>query len=195
VAGLAPSLGFGAATNPPRDLVNSDCVLIMGSNMAESHPVAFHWPVEAQRRGATIVHVDPRYTRTSAVADVHVAVRPGTDLAFLLGLVRYVLEGERWFTEYVRHYTNAAALVGDAYWFDDGAGLFVGYDVETATYRLAPHAWDLQYEPGPGGRPGLPRTDPTLQDPAACSRCCAATWPATPRRRWPRCAAAARPTW
>ena len=87
------------STNPPRDMVNSDCVLIIGSNFAESQPVAFHWPVQAQRNGATIIHVDPRFTRTSAVADVHVAVRPGTDMAFLMGLIRYVLAGDRHFAE------------------------------------------------------------------------------------------------
>ena len=165
MAGLAPTFGFGAASNPPRDMVNSDCVLIMGSNMAESHPVGFRWPVEAQRNGATIIHIDPRYTRTSAVADVHLAIRPGTDLAFLLGLIRYVLHGERWFEEYVAHYTNAATLISDDYDFDEESGLFVGYDADTNSYRLAPHAWDYQMEPGPDGAPGLPRTDPTMTDP------------------------------
>ncbi|MDA9293159.1 molybdopterin-dependent oxidoreductase, partial [bacterium] len=146
-------------------MVNSDCVLIMGSNMAESHPVGFHWPVEAQRNGATIIHIDPRYTRTSAVADVHLAIRPGTDLAFLLGMIRYVLHEDRWFKEYVAHYTNAATLISDHYDFDEESGLFVGFDEATQSYRLAPHAWDYQMEPGPDGAPGLPRTDPTMTDP------------------------------
>ena len=91
MSGLGTSFGFGACTNFPRDLVNSDCVLVMGSNMAESHPVGFLWPTLAQQAGATLIHVDPRYTRTSAAADVHVTIRPGTDLAFLGGIVRYIL--------------------------------------------------------------------------------------------------------
>lgn len=89
--GLGTSFGFGAASNHPRDLANSDCILVMGSNMAESHPVGFHWPVQAQQRGAVLMHVDPRYTRTSAVADVFVKIRAGTDIAFLGGIIRYIL--------------------------------------------------------------------------------------------------------
>ena len=77
--------------------------------MAESHPVGFHWPVQAQQRGAVVIHVDPRYTRTSAVADVFVKIRPGTDIAFLGGIIRYILEHERYFKEYVVHYTNGFA--------------------------------------------------------------------------------------
>src|SRR5262249_60503613 len=91
----------------------------MGSNMAESHPVGFHWPVVAQQRGAVVIHVDPRYTRTSAVADVFVKIRAGTDIAFLGGLIRYILEGERYFREYVVHYTNAPTLLAAE---DQGAG-------------------------------------------------------------------------
>src|SRR5262249_61017843 len=87
----------------------------MGSNMAESHPVGFHWPVVAQQRGAVVIHVDPRYTRTSAVADVFVKIRAGTDIAFLGGMIRYILEGERYFREYFVHYTNAPTLIAAEY--------------------------------------------------------------------------------
>jgi formate dehydrogenase major subunit len=146
-------------------MANSDCILIMGSNMAESHPVGFHWAVEAQRRGATLIHVDPRFTRTSAVADVHVAIRPGTDLAFLAGMIRYVLAEERWFSEYVRHYTNAATLVSEDFAIDEDTGRFIGFDPATNSYSLAPHSWDYEMQPGPDGLPGLPVTDPTLQHP------------------------------
>jgi formate dehydrogenase major subunit len=146
-------------------MVNSDCVLIMGSNMAESHPVAFHWPVEAQRRGATIVHVDPRYTRTSSVADVHVALRPGTDMAFLMGMIRYVLAGDRHFAEYVLHYTNAATIISPDYGFDEDAGLFAGFDPSTQRYDLLPHSWDYVMEPASDDSPGRPATDPTLEHP------------------------------
>ena len=163
--GLGTSLGFGAASNHPRDLANSDCILVMGSNMAESHPVGFHWPVLAQQRGAVLMHVDPRYTRTSAVADVFVKIRAGTDIAFLGGIVRYILEGERYFKEYVVHYTNAATLVADEYRHEEEAGLFTGFNPATGSYDLAPGAWEYVSELRPDGTRGLPRTDPTLQDP------------------------------
>src|SRR4030081_257593 len=88
----------------------------MGSNMAECHPVGFQWVMEAKLRGATIIHVDPRFSRTSAVADLYVPIRAGADIAFLGGLVRYVLENERWFREYVLEYTNAAPLVYGSLW-------------------------------------------------------------------------------
>jgi formate dehydrogenase major subunit len=165
VPGLGTSLGFGAASNHPRDLANSDCILIMGSNMAESHPVGFHWPVLAQQRGAVLMHVDPRYTRTSAVADVFVKIRAGTDIAFLGGIIRYILEGERYFKEYVVHYTNAATLVADEYRHEEEAGLFTGFNPATGSYDLAPGAWEYVSELRPDGTRGLPRIDPTLQDP------------------------------
>ena len=79
--------------------------------MAENHPVGFQWVVEAQRRGATVIHADPRFTRTSAVADVHVAIRPGTDIVFLGGLINYVLSNGREFREYVVAYSNAATII------------------------------------------------------------------------------------
>ena len=185
--GLGTSLGFGAASNHPRDLANSDCILVMGSNMAESHPVGFHWPVVAQQRGAVLMHVDPRYTRTSAVADVFVKIRAGTDIAFLGGIVRYILEGERYFKEYVVHYTNAATLVADEYRHEEEAGLFTGFNPATGSYDLAPGAWEYVSELRPDGARGLPRTDPTLQDPM-----CVLQILATLLRPCPGCAAAAR---
>jgi formate dehydrogenase major subunit len=93
-----------------QDLVNSDAILIMGSNMAEAHPIAFRFVMKARERGAEVIHVDPRFTRTSACASLHVAIRPGTDIAFLGGLIRHVLDG-RFFREYVEAYTNAGQLV------------------------------------------------------------------------------------
>lgn len=99
--GLGISFGRGGATTFQQDLRNSDCIIIQGSNMAECHPVGFRWVMEAKERGAKIIHVDPRFTRTSAVADLHVPIRPGTDIAFLGGLIRYVLENEKYFREYV----------------------------------------------------------------------------------------------
>ena len=94
-----------------QDLQNSDCIVIEGSNMAECHPVGFQWVMEAKARGATVIHVDPRYTRTSALADLHVPLRAGSDIAFLGGIVNYILSNDRWFKEYVVNYTNAAGVI------------------------------------------------------------------------------------
>ena len=103
----------------------------MGSNMAECHPVGFQWVMEAKERGATVIHVDPRFTRTSAMADMHVAIRSGTDIAFLGGLVNYIIANDRWFKEYVQHYTNAATIVSpDFKDTEDLDGLFSGFDAE-----------------------------------------------------------------
>jgi formate dehydrogenase major subunit len=165
VSGLGTSFGFGACTNFPRDLLNSDCVLVMGSNMAESHPVAFLWPTQAQQAGATLIHVDPRYTRTSAAADVHVTIRPGTDLAFLGAIVRYILHNQRYFREYVAHYTNAATILSPEYSFDFEQGVFAGYDPATRKYDLLPHAWDYEMETDNQGQMVRPKTDPTLEHP------------------------------
>ena len=106
--GLGASFGRGGATTYLQDLGNADCILIQGSNMAEAHPVGFQWVMEAKRKGATVIHVDPRFTRTSAVADLHVPIRAGTDIAFLGALVNHVLSNDLDFREYVVAYTNAA---------------------------------------------------------------------------------------
>ncbi len=104
----------------PRNMVFSDCIVIQGSNMAECHPVAFRWPMQAKLNGAKIIHVDPRFTRTTAMADIHAPVRAGTDIAFLGGLINYVFNSERWnndpfFKEYVVNYTNAATIISEAF--------------------------------------------------------------------------------
>ena len=106
----------------------------------------------AQQRGSVLIHVDPRYTRTSAVADVFVKIRPGTDIAFLGGIIRYILEHERYFKDYVVHYTNAATLIADEYRHKDDAGLFAGFNPATGSYDLIPGAWEYMCEPGPMGR-------------------------------------------
>ena len=106
--------------------------------MAEAHPVGFQWVMEAKLRGAKVVHVDPRFTRTSALADTYVGLRAGTDIAFLGGIVNYVLENELDFREYVVAYTNAAEIVRDEFRdTDDLDGLFSGFDPETRTYDEA----------------------------------------------------------
>jgi formate dehydrogenase major subunit len=95
VPGLGTSFGRGGATNPHMDLKHADCVFIMGSNMAECHPVAFRWVVEAKTRPenpAQVIHVDPRFTRTSALATIYAPLRAGSDIAFLGALVKSVCD-------------------------------------------------------------------------------------------------------
>src|SRR5690242_10269731 len=107
----------------------------MGSNMAENHPVGFQWVMEARRKGAKVLHVDPRYTRTSAMATSYVPIRAGTDIAFLGGVVNYILENERWFDEYVKHYTNAPVLIDERFKdTEDLDGFFSGFDPEERVY-------------------------------------------------------------
>src|SRR5436309_9169674 len=98
---MGTSLGRGGATTFQQDLQNADCIVIQGSNMAECHPVGFRWVMEAKMRGAKMIHVDPRFTRTSAVADIHVPIRAGSDIVFLGGIVHYILENDRYFRDYV----------------------------------------------------------------------------------------------
>jgi formate dehydrogenase major subunit len=92
VPGLGTSFGRGGATTAPTGFANADAILIMGSSMAENHPVGFQWVIEARERGATIIHVDPALHRTSAMADIWVPLRAGSDVLFLGGLIHYVLE-------------------------------------------------------------------------------------------------------
>jgi formate dehydrogenase major subunit len=106
--------------------------------MAECHPVGYQWVMEAKERGAKVIHVDPRFTRTSATADLYVPIRAGTDIAFLGGIVNYILERERWFPEYVKAYTNAATIVGEEFAdTEELDGLFSGFDPETRSYDAA----------------------------------------------------------
>jgi len=107
----------------------------MGSNMAECHPVGFQWVMEAKLRGATVIHIDPRFTRTSANASFHVPLRAGSDIAFLGGLVHYILENERYFRDYVVHYTNASTLLREDFSdTEDGDGLFSGFKAGEDVY-------------------------------------------------------------
>jgi formate dehydrogenase major subunit len=157
VPGLGTSFGRGGATTFAMDLRFSDSILIMGSNMAECHPVAFRWVVQAKTRPenpCTVIHADPRFTRTSAMADVYAPLRAGSDIVFLGALIKYVLdrhsamlaglEGkdrkswsdrERFFHDYLTRYTNAPTLVGEDFKdAEDEAGLFSGYDPQRREY-------------------------------------------------------------
>jgi formate dehydrogenase major subunit len=128
VPGLGASFGRGGATTFVQDLVNADCILIEGSNFAECHPVAFRFVMEAKERGAKIIHVDPRYTRTSAVADLYAPIRSGTDIVFLGALINWLLTKERYFKEYVVAFTNASYLVREDFQdTEDLDGLFSGW--------------------------------------------------------------------
>jgi formate dehydrogenase major subunit len=185
VVGLGTSFGRGASTTMPGDLQHSDLIVLEGSNMAEAHPVAFQWVLEAKARGATVIHVDPHYSRTSALADQFVPIRAGTDIAFLGGIINHVLRTASDFREYVLAYTNAPTIVGEE--FEDAGveGLFSGFDAETGSYD--PTSW--QYEGtfvaaaagqrdqegniarlgrdgrGNSGKRARPTLDPTLQHP------------------------------
>ena len=134
-------------------MADSDCVIVMGSNMAECHPVAFRWPMLAKARGAKIIHVDPRFTRTSAMADIHAPIRAGSDLAFLGGLVNYVMNSPRWLSEpffktFVLNYTNAATIVSDEFKdAEDLDGVFSGLKEYTEKIKEWPlNAFLGQYD-------------------------------------------------
>jgi formate dehydrogenase major subunit len=110
----------------------------MGSNMAEQHPVGFQWVMEAKQRGAKVIHVDPRFTRTSAMADIHASIRAGTDIVFLGAVIRHVIENGREFREYVKHYTNARVLIKEDFRdTEDLDGLFSGWDPDKEAYEVS----------------------------------------------------------
>jgi len=142
---LGITYGRGGATTNLQDLQNADCIIIQGSNMAEAHPVGFRHPMIAKEKGAKLIHVDPRFTRTSAMCDIYAPVRPGTDIAFLGGLINYVIENERYFEEYVKIYTNAATLIAEDFEDADTAGLFSGWDEEKHKYD--PSSWRYEGHP------------------------------------------------
>jgi len=132
-------------------MANADCIVIQGSNMAECHPVGFQWVEEARARGAKVIHVDPRFTRTSAVADKHIPIRAGSDVVLLGALINYVLANDRWFKEYVIAYTNAATLVNEDFRdTEDLGGLFSGFDPATGHYDRSTWAY-AQDDDGPSG--------------------------------------------
>ena len=155
---MSPSFGRGVMTNHVVDMKNTDCALIMGSNVAENHPISMKWLLKArENRGAKLVHVDPRFTRTSARADLYAPLRSGTDIAFLGGMIKYILDNNLYHNDYVVNYTNAAFLIDDKFGFDDG--LFTGYDPATRKYDTA--TWDYKKDDK-----GMALTDPTMQDPS-----------------------------
>ena len=145
-------------TNHWVDIKNADLVVIMGGNAAEAHPVGFRWVVEAkQTRGARLVVVDPRFTRSASVADYYAPIRSGTDIAFLGGVINWLISNDKINWEYVRQYTNAALLVRDDFAFNDG--LFSGWDADKAKYADK-SSWDYQRDEN-----GYALRDDTLANP------------------------------
>ena len=141
--GLGTSFGRGGATTAQQDLANADAILIMGSSMAEQHPVGFRFVVQARERGGTIIHVDPRFTRTSAMSDIWVPIRAGSDLVFLGALINYVLERGKDFREYVVHYTNASAIIREDFKdTEDLDGLFSGWSETDRKYETDSWLYD-----------------------------------------------------
>ncbi|MDX6703994.1 MAG: formate dehydrogenase major subunit [Baekduia sp.] len=151
--------------------------------MAEAHPVGFRWVMRAREKGAKVIHVDPRFGRTGASADTHVPIRAGTDIAFLGGIIRHVLETESYFKEYVLHYTNASTIINkDFEDTEDLGGVFSGFDPETGTYDRSSWGYEGGEVPssaglrehssqafdehtGAGLHSGAIERDETLQDP------------------------------
>jgi formate dehydrogenase major subunit len=171
------------------DLQRTDCMVVMGSNFAENHPVGFRFVLKAQQQGAKLIHIDPRFTRTSALADLYAPIRAGSDIVFLGALINYVLQNEKYFKEYVLSYTNAATLIKPEFQGHnvDEDGFFTGWNAQRRSYETS--SWQYQQEPT-GGQQGQPAnqadtvsltsgfaqrsgqliggallTDPTLQDP------------------------------
>ena len=131
-------------TNHWIDIKNSDCIMIMGSNAAENHPISFKWVTEAMENGAKMISVDPRFTRTSSKADIFAQIRPGTDIAFTNGLMNYAIENELYNEEYVKIHTNALCKINEGFDFEDG--LFSGYDSSGKSYDKSTWAYQLDAE-------------------------------------------------
>ena len=144
-------------TNTWQDIKNANVVLVMGGNAAEAHPCGFKWVIEAKiENAAKLVVVDPRFTRTASVADVYAPIRPGTDIAFLNGVIRYLLQKDAIQHDYVRAYTNAGLIVKDGFEFKDG--LFSGYSEEGRHYDKS--TWDYEFDDK-----GFAKVDNSWQDP------------------------------
>lgn len=159
MAALAESFGRGAMTNHWIDFKNADVILVMGANPAENHPISMKWVLKAKERGAKLIAVDPRFTRTASKADIYCPIRSGTDIAFLGGMINYILQNNLYFKEYVVNYTNASFLVNPEFKGPGELdGVFSGYDPKTRKYDKK--TWSYQLDEN-----GVPKKDPTLKDP------------------------------
>jgi formate dehydrogenase major subunit len=158
VPALGASFGRGAMTTNLIDVQNAD-VIMPTSNWAECHPVSYQWVMKAKERGAKIIHVDPRFTRTSATADIWVPIRSGTNIVFFGGLIRYAIETRKYFHDYVVAYTNAPLLLDPSFKTPaDLDGLFSGFEPDKRRYDQS--TWKFQLDAD-----GYPKKDPTLRDP------------------------------
>ena len=163
-------------TNHWVDIKNANVILVMGGNAAEAHPCGFKWVIEAKAQNkATLIVVDPRFTRTAAVADLYAPIRPGTDIAFLGGVINYLLANDKIQHEYVKAYTNASFIVREDYQFDDG--LFTGYDEAKRSYDKRTWTYELDKD-------GYAKVDPTLQHPRCVLQPDEEALLAATRRRW-----------
>src|SRR5213596_2780168 len=167
VPALGTTFGRGAMTTNLIDVQHAD-VIMCTNNMAENHPVGFQWVMKAKERGTKVIHVDPRFTRTSAAADIHVPIRSGTNIAFFGGLINYAIHKNLYFKDYVVHYTNASFLIDPAFKTPtDLGGLFEGLE-QTGKGGPDPHVaeaydkstWKYQLD-----GEGNPKRDLTLKDP------------------------------
>ncbi|GAC1650435.1 MAG: formate dehydrogenase [Herpetosiphon sp.] len=183
--GLGITWGRGGATTAQQDLQNADAIMMMGSNFAECHPVGFRWAMKAKAKGAKLIHVDPRFTRTSAMADIHAPIRAGSDIVFLGGIINYLIQNEKYFKEFVVAYTNGPTLIDPAYKdTEDLDGFFSGWDDKGKKY--SPDTWKYQTTQTTNGQNqpqpavdesqsfsarvgklvgGRPKQDLTMQDP------------------------------
>ena len=164
MASLAETFGRGAMTNHWIDIKNADRIMIIGSNAAENHPISFKWVQRAIDRGAKLISVDPRFTRTSARAHMWAPMRSGTDIAFINGMIKYVLDDmeknpNNYNREYLTAYTNASFLIDPRFKLPaDLDGVFSGYDSKMRKYDKV--SWGYQYD-----AKGIPKKDPSLSDP------------------------------
>ena len=156
MASLGPTFGRGAMTNHWNDLANSDCILIVGANPAENHPISFKYITAAKDKGAKLIVADPRFTRSAAKADLYIRLRPGSDIALFNCLSNYAMVNNLVHKDYVVNYTNASFIIKPGFAFADG--LFSGFDKEKKSYDYA--TWDYETD-----AQGNPLTDPTLQNP------------------------------
>jgi formate dehydrogenase major subunit len=147
-------------TNGWIDIKNTDMMLIMGGNPAENHPCGFKWPIEAKKtRNAKMIVVDPRFTRTAAVADMFLQIRAGADIAFLGGLINYAIQNNRIAWDYIKNFTNAAFIINEGFKLPED-GLYSGFDANTQIYDKS--TWNYQ-EGGnmtPGGAQSAPGAGP-----------------------------------
>jgi len=171
VPGLGTSFGRGGATTAQQDLANADAILIMGSSMAENHPVGFQWVIEArEKNGAKVIHVDPRFNRTSAMADYWLPLRAGSDILFLGALVKYTIDNDRFFRDYVVRYTNAPTILREDFKdTEDLDGVFSAketwlYEGATPTEEQG-HGGHAKDRGGESQHLHKPHRDDTLQHP------------------------------